>query len=182
MASLEDLTVGSSVGGHANNEAVQIFSVKWFGDSVLEVVYKDSSGNLGNELLYRDDEARLDVWQDRLPWSFDADGNDVQLASEAYQINLAHLFDPFLAIRTSSIEPLPRQISAVYQEMLPCLPLRYVLADDLTFARSISTNSLAKMGKDESVAMESLAKNCVALDCTLDDIVEIQNDVEKGGA
>ena len=46
----------------------------------------------------------------------------------------------------------------------------------------ISTNILAKMGKDEPVAMESLAKICVALDCTLDDIVEIQNDAEKGGA
>lgn len=37
----------------------------------------------------------------------------------------------------------------------------------------ISTNILAKMGKGESISMESLAKICVALDCTLDDIVEI---------
>ena len=46
---------------------------------------------------------------------------------------------------------------------------------------SISTSILAKMGKDEPVAMESLAKICVALDCTLDDIVEITGDAEKGG-
>lgn len=37
----------------------------------------------------------------------------------------------------------------------------------------ISTNILAKMGKCEPISMESLAKICVALDCTLDDIVEI---------
>lgn len=48
-------------------------------------------------------------------------------------------------------------------------------------AAGISTNILAKMGKDEPVAMESLAKICVALDCTLDDIVEITGDAEKGG-
>ena len=42
----------------------------------------------------------------------------------------------------------------------------------------ISTNILAKMGKGEAVAMDSLAKICVALDCTLDDIVEI-TDAEK---
>ena len=48
-------------------------------------------------------------------------------------------------------------------------------------AAGISTNILAKMGKDEPVAMESLAKICVALDCTLDDIVEINGDAEKGG-
>ncbi len=40
----------------------------------------------------------------------------------------------------------------------------------------ISTNILAKMGKGEPVAMESLAKICTALNCGLDDIVEIQKD------
>lgn len=44
----------------------------------------------------------------------------------------------------------------------------------------ISTNILAKMGKDEPVSMDSLAKICVALDCTLDDIVEINGGKEKG--
>lgn len=45
----------------------------------------------------------------------------------------------------------------------------------------ISANILAKMGKDEPVAMDTLAKICVALDCVLDDIVEISNDTEGGG-
>lgn len=45
----------------------------------------------------------------------------------------------------------------------------------------ISANILAKMGKDEPVAMNTLAKICVALDCVLDDIVEISNDTEGGG-
>ena len=45
----------------------------------------------------------------------------------------------------------------------------------------ISTNILVKMGKDEPVAMDTLAKICVALDCTLDDIVEISSDTEGGG-
>lgn len=46
----------------------------------------------------------------------------------------------------------------------------------------ITTNMLAKMGKDEPVSIETLAKICVALDCRLDDIVEIKSDVEKGGS
>lgn len=45
----------------------------------------------------------------------------------------------------------------------------------------ISTNILAQMGKDEPVSVDSLAKICVALDCTLDDIVEIQGNAVKGG-
>lgn len=46
---------------------------------------------------------------------------------------------------------------------------------------SISTNILIKMGKDELVAMDTLAKICVVLDCTLDDIVELGSNTEKGG-
>lgn len=42
----------------------------------------------------------------------------------------------------------------------------------------ISTNILAKMGKGEPVAMESLAKICTSLECGLDDIVEIQKEGE----
>ena len=46
-------------------------------------------------------------------------------------------------------------------------------------AVGISTNILAKMGKGEPVAMDSLAKICVALDCTLDELVEIQDNATK---
>ena len=47
-------------------------------------------------------------------------------------------------------------------------------------AAGISTNVLAKMGKNETVSMDTLAKIVTALQCRLDDIVEIQNNAEKG--
>ena len=144
MSRLEDLTVGSIVSGLVNNESVQVVAVKWYGNAVLEITYKNSQGMLANQLLYREDEARLEVQEDNLPWSFDADGDTVRLASEAYRINLAHLFDPYLAVHTSSIEPLPHQTSAVYQEMLPRLPLRYILADDPGAGKTIMTGLLLK--------------------------------------
>ena len=129
MARLEDITVGAIVVGIAGNMPVTVVAVKWYGNAVLEVTFKDACGQLASQLLYRDDEERLDVKSDSLPWSFDADPNLLRLVSEAYRIKLAHIFDPYLAVHTSAIEPLP-QISAVYQEMLPRLPLRYILADD----------------------------------------------------
>lgn len=144
MARLEDLTVGSNVGGLVNNGSVQIIAVKWYGSSVLEVTYKNNQGMLASQLVYREDEGRLQVEEDNLPWSFDADGNQMRLVSEAYRINLAHLFDPYLAVHTSSIEPLPHQISAVYQEMIPRLPLRYILADDPGAGKTIMTGLLLK--------------------------------------
>lgn len=44
----------------------------------------------------------------------------------------------------------------------------------------VSTNVIAKLGKNEPVAMETLAKICTALQCGIDDIVEINSDAEKG--
>lgn len=144
MAKLEDITVGSTVKGIAGNESVSIVAVQWYGSNVLEITYKDTRETLGTQLLYRDDEVNVEVLANHLPWSFDADGNQMKLASEAYRISLAHLFDPYLAVHTSSVEPLPHQISAVYQEMLPRVPLRYVLADDPGAGKTIMTGLYIK--------------------------------------
>ena len=48
-------------------------------------------------------------------------------------------------------------------------------------AAGISTNVLAKMGKNETVSMETLVRIAAVLKCGLDDIVEINSDTEKGG-
>ncbi len=44
---------------------------------------------------------------------------------------------------------------------------------EMRIQAGISTNMLAKMGKEEPVTMETLAKICTALNCGLDDIVDI---------
>ena len=144
MAKLEDIVVDSKILGLVPNQAVDIQSVRWRGSGVLDVTYKDQDGNYGGMLLYREDESRLELQSATLPWSFDADGEKLKLYSEANRIHLAHLFDPYLAVHTSSVEPLPHQISAVYEEMLPRLPLRYVLADDPGAGKTIMTGLLLK--------------------------------------
>lgn len=144
MARLEDITVGANVTGISGGTPVSIVATKWYGNAVLEITFKDPKGQLANQLLYREDEERLDVLDGSLPWSFDADANLLRLVSEAYRINLAHIFDPYLAVHTSAIEPLPHQISAVYQEMLSRLPLRYILADDPGAGKTIMTGLFLK--------------------------------------
>lgn len=62
--------------------------------------------------------------------TFDAPGADFRLAAEAQRIRLAGAFDPMLAVATSDVRPLPHQIRAVYGELLPRTPLRFLLADD----------------------------------------------------
>lgn len=68
-----------------------------------------------------------------------------------------------------------------YNRLWKLLIDKHMTKTDMRKAAGISTNILAKMGKDEPVAMDTLAKIATALECGLDDIVEIQNDAEKGG-
>ena len=44
---------------------------------------------------------------------------------------------------------------------------------DLRLQAGISTGALAKLGRNENVNTEILVKICTALQCTMDDIVEI---------
>src|SRR6266508_2725151 len=144
MARLEELTRGASVKGVLPDTLVTVVDVKWLGSSVVELVYKDPGGRLGSELLYRDREPDLEVVAAGRSWSFDGDGALFRLVSEAFRIRLAHLFDPLLAVHTSLIDPLPHQITAVYESMLPRQPLRFLLADDPGSGKTIMAGLLIK--------------------------------------
>ena len=61
MTKLEDITVGSSVKGIISNSTVTIVAVQWYGNNVLEITYKDSHGQPGNQMLLRDEEINLTV-------------------------------------------------------------------------------------------------------------------------
>ncbi|WP_413874609.1 protein NO VEIN domain-containing protein [Albidovulum sp.] len=143
-ARLEDIKNGASVRGIASAQPVQVVSVDWIGDQAINVVYRDHNGTVAEAVLYRDDEHRLEVEQNGRPWSFDADGSLLRLVTEANRIKLAHYFDPYLAIHTSLVDPLPHQISAVYGEMLPRQPLRFLLADDPGAGKTIMAGLLMK--------------------------------------
>src|SRR5450759_3527011 len=130
MMKLERLTPNAAIRGIVPDALVTVVSIQWFGSEALELTYKTAVGKVANELLYRDDEPRLEIVEQGRPWSFDGDGSLFRLVSEAQRIRLAHLFDPVLAVHTSVVEPLPHQITAVYESMLPRQPLRFLLADD----------------------------------------------------
>lgn len=144
MAKLEELTPGASIRGILPDALVSVVSAQWFGSEALELTYKTPAGRVANELVYRHDEARLEVVQLGRPWSFDGDGALFRLVSEAQRIRLAHLFDPVLAVHTSVVEPLPHQITAVYESMLPRQPLRFLLADDPGAGKTIMAGLLIK--------------------------------------
>ncbi len=144
MTRLEEIKNGASVAGVVPNQPVEIVSVDWVGDQALTLVYRIPGGSVSETTLYRDDEHRLSVEQRGRAWSFDADGSLLRLVTEANRIKLAHYFDPYLAIHTSLVDPLPHQISAVYGEMLPRQPLRFLLADDPGAGKTIMAGLLIR--------------------------------------
>ena len=46
-------------------------------------------------------------------------------------------------------------------------------------AAKITSNAMAKLGKDESVPVETLEKVCRVLDCTIDDIMDINQNSKE---
>lgn len=144
MSKLEDIQPNTSIRGILPDTLVTVVSVQWFGSEALELTYKTPTGKVANELLYRDDESRIEIVEQGRPWSFDGDGGQFRLVSEANRIRLAYLFDPLLAIHTSIVDPLPHQITAVYDAMLPRQPLRFLLADDPGAGKTIMTGLLMK--------------------------------------
>ena len=141
---LEDLQPRWAVHGVHPDGLVTVVSVQWFGSAALELTYKTPAGTVANELFYRDAENRLEIVAAGRPWSFDGDGALFRLVSEARRIRLAQLFDPLLAVHTSVVDPLPHQITGVYEAMLPPQPLRFLLADDPGAGKTIMAGLLSK--------------------------------------
>ena len=141
---LEHLTTGTTVRGILPNAAVTVVSVQWHGSDACTLVYRTPEGRVADEILYRHDESRLENVETGLPWSFDGPGDQYRLVAEAHRIRLAHLFDPLLAVHTSLVDPLPHQITAVYEAMLPRQPLRFLLADDPGAGKTIMAGLLIK--------------------------------------
>ena len=141
---LEDLKPKATIRGILADALVTVIDVQWYGTDAVELTYKEQNGRVGNTLIYRSDEDRFEVVKEGRPWSFDSDGYQFRLVSEAHRIRLAHLFDPVLAVHTSLVEPLPHQITAVYEEMLPRQPLRFLLADDPGAGKTIMAGLLIK--------------------------------------
>lgn len=127
---LEEITSGQSLSGIEPSQIVTVVAVVPLGEGSVQLIYRTPDGGMKERLLNGGDEPSVDIATVERPFSFDGDGAAFQLACEAKRIDLAFLFDPMMAVHSSNVEPLPHQITAVYESLLPRQPLRFVLADD----------------------------------------------------
>jgi SNF2 family DNA or RNA helicase len=143
VSTFDQIKPGARLKGLDPGGIAEIVQVARFGADALNIVFR-VNGRVGERLLYRGEETGIEFIEAGRSYAFDADGGLLRLASEAYRIRLAHLFDPYLAVTTSQIEALPHQITAVYGEMLPRQPLRFLLADDPGAGKTIMAGLLIK--------------------------------------
>ena len=73
-----------------------------------------------------------------------------------------------------------RLIMAVsYEKLWKILEERGIKKTELIKMAGISTNAMAKLGRNEDVRVNVLEKLCTSLECKLDDIVDIVSDEKK---
>ena len=67
-------------------------------------------------------------------------------------------------------------MAVCYNKLWKILIDRNMSKTQLIKAAKITTNSMARMGRNEDVRVEVLAKICMTLGCTMDDILDIVPD------
>ncbi|NMO53436.1 DUF3883 domain-containing protein [Actinoplanes sp. TBRC 11911] len=138
-----ELTPLARVTGVVPGEAVTVQALIPHGDNAATIIFRNAAGALVEQILHRDDVEKLtlDAGSTR---PFDADAADFKLVAEAQRISLAGLHDPMVAVATSDVRPLPHQLRAVYGELLPRTPLRFLLADDPGAGKTIMAGLYVK--------------------------------------
>ena len=67
-------------------------------------------------------------------------------------------------------------MSRSYNKLWKLMIDKKINKTQLCKAAGITTNAMAKLGRDESVPLETLEKICETLDCNIEDVVEITSD------
>lgn len=68
-----------------------------------------------------------------------------------------------------------------YNRLFKLLIDKKMKKKDLCELADVSPSTMSKMGRDEIVSMEIIARICLKLNCTVDDILEILPDCSDNG-
>lgn len=128
---LAQLHAGQRLRGLIPGQDVSLVAIDPIDEGVFEVFYREDSGRSGARMVTDADAVTFEILSEAgAAPAYDADPDEFRLAAEALRIKYAALYDPLAAVNSSDVDPLPHQIRAVYEELLPRIPLRFLLADD----------------------------------------------------
>jgi superfamily II DNA or RNA helicase len=122
--------------------AVTVESAKLLEDTCLLRV-RDRQGELHDAYLTAAEAEEILASQEQ-ELEAPVDANQFFLFIESARIKTAYDHDPHFAVSLSGVRPLPHQLEAVYQRILPQVRLRFLLADDPGAGKTIMAGLLLK--------------------------------------
>ncbi|WCC80378.1 helicase-related protein [Cutibacterium equinum] len=141
---LAKLRPGQRIRGLVPRQTITLIAIDPIDSGLIEVSYRDDSGRNSACVVTDADVVRFEIVGDDSAPAFDADPDEFRLAAEALRIKYAARYDPMVAVNSSDVDPLPHQIRAVYEELLPRIPLRFLLADDPGAGKTIMAGLYVK--------------------------------------
>jgi superfamily II DNA or RNA helicase len=133
---------GAIVEGPVLAEPVRIEVVGRVGDRVRLVGEGLRTGRFHQLLL--DEQQLAVVTVSPAEGSYDGDPRRFRLGVEGQRLGLAYEYDPYFSLSISRVDPLPHQVEAVYDVMLPLPRIRFLLADDAGAGKTIMAGLLLR--------------------------------------
>lgn len=142
-AQLPTPAIGQVLIGPLFNEPMRVETVRPSGSEtwVLGLVGTRSERFRSVTLSARDLE-RLAVRGVTL--TYDGDARLLRLGLQAHALGIAYEFDPYFGLSISKVDPLPHQLEAVYDYLLKCARVRFLLADDAGAGKTIMSGLLIR--------------------------------------
>jgi superfamily II DNA or RNA helicase len=88
--------------------------------------------------------------------TFDSDASRFGLGIEALRLGLAYEYDPYFSLSIARVDPVPHQLEAVYDSLLPLPRIRFLLADDAGAGKTIMAGLLIKELKIRGLVSKTL--------------------------
>src|SRR5690625_1731648 len=154
------LKAGQIVKNLVDTEPVEIRSILDFGEDLsIEYTGMNTQQN-GGVIKAKSELKNLEFVSNKGSFDFSGDPEKFTLYTEAERIRSAFQFDPLFAVNCSIVDPLPHQIEAVYNYLLPLPRMRFLLADDTGAGKTIMTGLLIKELRSEErrVGIESRSR------------------------
>lgn len=139
---MEEIKKGDIIEGKYWNEPVEVTDVEDFKERIRILGRGIKSNFAVDSIINKSDLERINKISNI--WDFLGDPEFVKLNLQAIRFKYADLFEPFLAVNVSKIEPLPFQLDAVYRNILKQPRIRFLIADDPGAGKTIMAGLVIK--------------------------------------
>jgi SNF2 family DNA or RNA helicase len=138
----DDLKPGKIIEGPKWPQPVEIKKVEVFGNDIHIIGSMGTSGIHVDVILSNDELTNISL--KTINCDFSSEPWKVFLGLEAIRYRFASEYDPWLAMNTSKVDPLPHQIEAVYGVVLRMPRIRFLLAHDPGAGKTIMAGLIIK--------------------------------------